>query len=116
MKFLIDAQLPSSLAEFLRRRGVDSIHTLDLPKSNKTSDAEICAIAKDENCIVVTKDSDFIESYLLTATPSKILIVNTGNIKNSKLLQLFEIALDEILTSLKESNYVEIMEDKIVVH
>jgi len=45
----------------------------------------------------------------LTATPSKILIVNTGNIKNSKLLQIFEIALDEILTSLKESNYVEII-------
>ncbi len=41
MKFIIDAQLPRRLSYFLREKGFDSIHTLDLPKGNKTSDTEI---------------------------------------------------------------------------
>ena len=34
MKFIVDAQLPKSLARFLSERGFDAIHTLDLPRKN----------------------------------------------------------------------------------
>lgn len=51
MKFLIDAQLPKSLSEFLNRKDFDSIHTLDLPKKNRTSDDEIIQFADDDNRI-----------------------------------------------------------------
>jgi hypothetical protein len=38
MKFLIDAQLPRRLAHQLRAAGFETIHTLDLPQGNRTSD------------------------------------------------------------------------------
>ena len=41
MKFIVDAQLPKSLARFLSKRGFDAIHTLDLPGENATDDREI---------------------------------------------------------------------------
>ncbi len=56
MNFLVDAQLPRRLAEWLRDRGHDACHTLDLAKGNRTSDAELCMLAANEDRIVVTKE------------------------------------------------------------
>ena len=35
IKFIIDAQLPYSLAVMLREKGIDVTHTDDLPKKNE---------------------------------------------------------------------------------
>ncbi len=45
MKFLVDAQLPKVLAEFLCGKGYAAIHTLDLPDKNRTTDKQIIEIA-----------------------------------------------------------------------
>lgn len=54
MKFLVDAQLPKTLARFLSERGFDAIHTLDLPNKNITDDLEINRISFAENRVVIT--------------------------------------------------------------
>ena len=59
MKFLIDAQLPRRLAHQLRAAGFETIHTLDLPQGNRTSDQALITFSLTEHCVVVTKDSDF---------------------------------------------------------
>ena len=41
MRFLVDAQLPKRLAEWLNEAGHDALHALDLPRGNRTSDAEL---------------------------------------------------------------------------
>jgi len=41
MKFIVDAQLPKKLSELLVKKGFDSLHTLDLPNNNATTDNEI---------------------------------------------------------------------------
>lgn len=41
MKFLIDAQLPARLAEFLIRVGHDALHTSELPDGNRSTDSQI---------------------------------------------------------------------------
>lgn len=38
VKFLIDAQLPARLAEFLNQAGHDAIHTVELPDENRSTD------------------------------------------------------------------------------
>ena len=48
MKFIVDAQLPKSLSDFLNYRGHDSIHTLELPNKNGTDDKYIKRIAAEE--------------------------------------------------------------------
>jgi predicted nuclease of predicted toxin-antitoxin system len=108
MKFLIDAQLPKSLSEFFNRKGFDSIHTLDLPKKNRTSDTEIIQLVTDENRIVVTKDVDFLNSHMISSLPEKLIMVKTGNISNRQLIEIFDKNLDLITGLIKYSNLVEV--------
>ncbi len=69
MKFIVDAQLPIALSYLLKHRGYDAIHTMELPDSNASSDELIISIAIQEDRVVITKDSDFLESYLINSQP-----------------------------------------------
>lgn len=89
MKFLIDAHLPRHLSFLLQHHGYDAVHTLDLEKGNQTSETEINNISEYEQRIVITKDADFVNSFLLTKRPYKLLLVSTGNITNKELSLLF---------------------------
>ena len=82
MKFLIDAQLPRRLARRLGSIGHDAVHTRDLPAGNRTTDGEICRFADPNGRVVVTKDADFVSSYLLSGRPGRLLLVSVGNITN----------------------------------
>ena len=108
MKFLVDAQLPISLASFLRGQGFDVIHTSELLNGNDTSDAEINRLSLAEERTVISKDGDFYDSYTATKEPFKLLYVRTGNITNARLIDLFEKNLGSILRELDEGDVVEI--------
>ena len=82
MKFAVDAQLPRRLARQLAAAGHDALHCLDLPLGNRTPDDDIAALAANEGRVVVTKDSDFVTSFLLRGAPPKLLLFSTGNISN----------------------------------
>ncbi len=84
----MDAQLLRRLARELIASGHDAVHTLDVPTANCTQDKEIVALAIQENRIVVTKDNDFVTSFLLRGTPPKLLLISTGNISNDNLSKL----------------------------
>jgi predicted nuclease of predicted toxin-antitoxin system len=116
MKFIIDAQLPKSLSDLLKYRGFDSIHTLDLPNKNSTSDKEITEIAINEKRIVITKDNDFLESFLLNSQPEKLIVVRTGNIPNPILLKIFDNNLELIKSMISRSNLIEITRNEIAEH
>lgn len=116
MKFLIDAQLPKSLSDLLNTKGHDSIHTLELPKANLTPDTEIISISVAEHRIVISKDVDFLESFLLANNPKKLVLVKTGNIKNAELLTLFEHSLDSLCSLLSKNSLIVLYKDEIVVH
>ena len=83
MKLIIDAQLPRRMGRWLSGRGHDVLHTLDLPRANATSDAEIIDLACRDSRIVVTKDGDFVDSFLVHRRPPKLLWVTTGNMSNA---------------------------------
>ena len=88
MKFLVDAQRPRRLCQLLRESGHDAVHTLDLVLGNRTPDSEIIQIANAEGRVVVTKDDDFVQSFLLKNQPQRLMLVATRNINNSQLNQL----------------------------
>jgi len=73
MKLLIDAQLPRRLAHQLRAAGFETIHTLDLADGNRTTDQTLITFSLTEQCVVVTKDSDFVESFLLRHEPWEVV-------------------------------------------
>ena len=49
---------------------------------DRSSDETITQIAVDEGRIVVTKDSDFVDSFLLMGRPPYLLLISTGNVGN----------------------------------
>ncbi len=65
------------LAEFLCRKDYPAIHTLDLPDKNKTTDKQIIEIAAQEDYVVITKDVDFLNSYLIKNVPGKLVLIKT---------------------------------------
>ena len=116
MKFIVDAQLPKSLSDFLKWKGFDSIHTLELDGKNKTKDNQIIQIAIEQERVVISKDIDFLESFLIKSEPSKLIIVKTGNITNKQLIEIFNKNLSLILEMISRSNLVEINKTDIAEH
>ena len=116
MKFLVDAQLPVRLARFLQANGYDTLHTKDLPQENATSDSIINNISIEQKRIVITKDADFVDSFLTIDKPFKLLLVSTGNIKNSELEKIFNNNLSVLVNLLQDNNYIEISREEIIVH
>ncbi|MCX6214383.1 DUF5615 family PIN-like protein [Spirosoma sp.] len=116
MKYLVDAQLPYLLAEILSAKGYDVIHTDELPDKDETSDTIIRQLATRENRIVITKDSDFRDSYLLFGQPPRLLLLTTGNIKNRQLLDLFRgnrATLDGLFLV---HTFIELTNNDYIVH
>jgi predicted nuclease of predicted toxin-antitoxin system len=116
MKFIVDAQLPRRLARFLQGLGYDAIHTLDLPQQNATPDSSINAISIAQERIVITKDADFLDSFLTIQQPYKLLLIATGNIKNSELDTLFATYLPQIVDLLNQYSYIEINQNTLIIH
>lgn len=116
MKFLVDAQLPASLASLLKHQGYDTIHTDDMLNKEVTTDFEIRTIADSDERIVITKDYDFLDSYYFQNSPKQLLLITTGNIKNQKLFELIELNLDHIVQLFKEYSFVELSNFEIIGH
>jgi predicted nuclease of predicted toxin-antitoxin system len=116
MKFIVDAQLPRRLALELAGCGHDVIHTLDLPLKNRAPDEEINALALREGRVVMTKDSDFVTTFLLHGRPPKLLLISTGNISNEKLSQLIAANLNGIESAFAEHSFIELNTSAITIH
>ena len=116
MKFLVDAHLPLHLAYRLQDAGYDTIHTHDLPLENRTPDGAINQISVDEKRIVITKDADFVNSFMIVRRPYKLLLVSTGNIKNSELEPLFLQNIEQIVEAFATYDFIEIDRTLIIFH
>ncbi len=108
MRLLVDAQLPRRLVYRLRDTGHDAKHTLDLPAGNRTTDSEIARIATAEERIVVTKDADFVNTFIVHGQPRKLLLISTGNITNRELERLFFTNIGQITEIFEQHDFVEL--------
>jgi predicted nuclease of predicted toxin-antitoxin system len=116
MKFLIDAQLPMQIASLLENLGYDVIHTKNLPLQNATPDSEINKLSILEQRIVITKDKDFVDSFLIKQEPYKLLLITTGNISNKQIEQIFRQNIAEIVELFMNSDFLEMTRDSLIIH
>jgi len=115
MKFLIDAQLPRRMTGWFHSAGCDARHTLDLPDQNRTTDDQVIAAADLDQRVVVTKDSDFVNSHLLSGKPAKLLLVSTGNITNRELEQLMAPLIPTIAAAFQTHSFLELGRAGLVI-
>ena len=98
-------RLPVRLAKFLQANGYDTLHTRDLPQQNATSDSVINNISIEQEQVVITKDADFVDSFLTIQKPSKLLLVSTGNIRNSELEEILKNNLSTLVNLLQNNEF-----------
>ena len=116
MKFLVDAHLPRRLVARFREAGYEAVHTRDLPLGNRTPDGLINDLSVREQRVVVTKDEDFVNSYLIQRQPYKLLLVSTGNIKNEELETLFLRNLERIVEAFSTYGFIELDRTTLTFH
>ncbi|MCF8246048.1 MAG: DUF5615 family PIN-like protein [Saprospiraceae bacterium] len=115
MKFLIDEQLPISLVKWLAGQGFDVIHATALGKNMKISDKDVCRESITNQRVVISKDIDFLNSFLIKKEPWKLIYLTTGNISNKYLLALFQSNLNQIIDLFDKANVVEMSQQNILV-
>lgn len=86
-----------------------------LPEANQTTDQKICDIADREQCVLITKDTDFVDSHLLRRRPPKLLLIPTGNISNADLEALMTPLLPDIIRELGPHTFLELGRSGLVV-
>jgi predicted nuclease of predicted toxin-antitoxin system len=116
MNFLIDANLSRRLVDIFNERGHQVVHTLDLLDGNITTDLAILQYADEQNCIIVTKDSDFAASFWLKNRPDKLLLFSIGNINNRELEALLISNFDQIISDLTNNRFIELTREHVIVH
>jgi predicted nuclease of predicted toxin-antitoxin system len=89
VKFLVDNQLPTALAQYLRQRGFDCEHVLDIGLA-QASDIEICRYAEAQDRTIVSKDEDFFYLASQPETNIRLLWVRLGNCRTKALVEAFE--------------------------
>lgn len=92
------------------------MHTLELTRQNRTPDSDIKEISLLEERIVITKDSEFVDSFILKGMPFKLLLISTGNIKNSELEQLSSQNLDWLVEAFAHHSFIEIDKTMVTIH
>jgi predicted nuclease of predicted toxin-antitoxin system len=100
MRFLVDAQLPPSLAALLRDQGHDAVHVFDVLPAD-TQDNAIWLKALNDRCVLVTKDEDFAEWSRLREPHPPVLWLRFGNLKKSVLQARLLPLLPDLLERLQ---------------
>lgn len=85
MNFLVDAQLPPALARWITSQGHRAVHVFDLG-FHIAADPVIWQRAEGDESVIITKDEDFVDRWLLSEQPVRLVWIRKGNCSNSALL------------------------------
>ena len=84
MKFLVDAQLPPSLAHWLRENGNEATHVEEAGLRDAVDDV-VREHAIAQGYVLVTKDNDFAPAKESRQSRLQVIWIRTGNVSNSVL-------------------------------
>lgn len=101
MKFLVDAQLPPALAQWLREAGFDAqaVREVNLRDAN---DGTIWRHAEQNGFVILTKDEDFSFRVQASSIGPSVVWLRVGNTSNAALRAWFIPQLPQIITLLNK--------------
>lgn len=101
MKFLVDAQLPPALADWIEEHGHQASH-ISRVGGVGVSDGTIWQMARRESSIIVTKDRDFAIWAAARRDGPQVVWIRLGNATSRNLLMWLEPRWLEIESRLNE--------------
>ena len=109
MKLLLDANISWRLCIPLAEHFGECFHVNRIGLTIPPSDTMIWNYAKDNDCVIVSHDTDFLDLLLTKNYPPKIILLKTGNIDTKTTLKLLVEAKETIIDwTKKESGILEI--------
>ncbi|MBV8913265.1 MAG: DUF5615 family PIN-like protein [Acetobacteraceae bacterium] len=100
MRFIVDAQLPPALAQWLSAMGHEAEHVADR-QMQAASDSAIWDFALGAAAVIITKDEDFAQRKALSDTGPAVVWIRLPNTRRRQLLAWFETVLPHIVSSLE---------------
>lgn len=79
MKLLLDANISWRLTTVLKQYFTDCFHVDYIGLSVPVSDIQIWEYAKENACVIITNDEDFIDYVNMKGFPPKVVLLKTGN-------------------------------------
>jgi len=101
LNFLVDAQLPQGLAKWISTHGHQAAHVFDIALLN-ADDRNIWEHARQHNSIIVSKDEDFVDRWLMDQNPVGLIWIRKGNCSNLALVAWFEPLWSDTLNRLEQ--------------
>lgn len=99
MIYLIDNQLPIGLVEHLQAHGINAIHVCDC-KLERATDQKIWNYAKTHDCVIVSKDEDFLHLSGNDPAGPPFVWIRFGNCRNAALFAAFDKILPHLLETI----------------
>jgi predicted nuclease of predicted toxin-antitoxin system len=101
VNFLIDAQLPPALARWIGSQGHQATHVFEVGLQ-AADDEPIWEYAREQKAVVVSKDEDFVDRWLLSDRPVPLVWIRRGNCSNRALLVWLEPLWQDVLKRLQQ--------------
>lgn len=89
MNFLVDSQLPPALARWIATQGHTATHVLALGME-AADDSILWQHALAHNQVVISKDEDFVDRWLLRGEEVPLVWIRKGNCSNRALIEWLE--------------------------
>ena len=87
MRLLFDEQLSEALSTLLNDVFPDSLHVRQLDAGG-SADRVVWQLARERDCLLVTKDEDFHRLSVLQGAPPKVLWIRIGNCTTAQVARL----------------------------
>jgi predicted nuclease of predicted toxin-antitoxin system len=101
VRFLIDTQLPAALAQWLREKGHNAEHVLEIGLA-QSKDSPIWQYATQNQAAIITKDEDFAEWIRRGRRGPAIVWLRIRNSSKGVLLTWFDPLLPLVVQKLRQ--------------
>jgi len=107
-EFLVDANLPEQVLPLGQAK-------VSVPKKDgqPPSDTEIWTLARKNNWVVFTRDTDFFDRLSLLGPPPKVVWFWGGNMKRKAMVDLVQRKWPDVLKLLEDNDLIEIHSDRL---
>ena len=103
MNFLIDAQLPPALARWISTQGHHAKHVFEFG-FHTAVDPIIWERARIDQAVIVSKDEDFVDHWILSSKPVPLIWIRKGNCSNAALVAWLEPLWSETIKRLEQGD------------
>ena len=114
MKFIIDENLSPQVSAIFRTHGLDAYHINEMKAHQKQRviDDQLRRLSIQKGYIIVTKDDDFVKSFVSRKVPEKMVFIYGLNEKEPLLSRIKEVA-PQLSALLETHDFIEVNENEI---